>query len=211
MTELFSIRKLRRDELNPQATPAAAPRNPFKLRLGKVPEASSAPAPIAPPAVRFYERPSNSYVQMPGGTWHRLDAQDESHFGTGYDRATHEAKIGIYVLRKSADRIKIGCDLARVDVNLKPAVLEKLEEQWKSGDAALFSKSALRNVSRKIHFSRSFVTIICLPERLNFWRSELESILSNPFSFDPIPPYRQALTSTEITSRSVDYGATPVK
>jgi hypothetical protein len=188
-TPLFGYRKLRRSELK---NPGDGIRPVRKLELRKLREPSLTPAAIPPPAVRFYERPSNSYVQLPGGSWHRLDAQDESHFGTGYDRSTHEPKIGIYILRKSADRIKIGCDLARVDVNLKPTVLEKLEEQWRSGDAALFSKSALRNVSRKVHFSRSFVTIICVPERLSFWRSELESILSDPFSFDPIPPYRQA-------------------
>jgi hypothetical protein len=80
----------------------------------------------------------------------------------------------------------VGCDLWRLSANLTPAVVTRLGNLWRTEDAPLFSKTGLRTLDRKVHFSLSFVTVVTLPERVAFWTDELVSVLSNPDSFEPL-------------------------
>jgi hypothetical protein len=142
---------------------------------------------LIPPTVRIFSGRSESFVQSgPGSQWIRLTAEDESKRATGHNRETKAPSIGVYVLPPKNGRVKVGFDLWRLSANLAPAVLARLENRWRSEDAPLFSKTALRSLDRKVHFSKSFATIITLPERVAFWTDELVSVLSNPDSFEPL-------------------------
>jgi hypothetical protein len=139
------------------------------------------------PFVRVFNKRSESFVQAgPGSAWHRLTAEDEAKRATGHNRETKEPSIGVYVLPPKNGRVKVGFDLWRLSANLKPAILKQLENLWRSEDAPLFSKTALRALDRKVHFSASFVTVVTLPERVAFWTDEFVSVLSNPDSFEPL-------------------------
>jgi hypothetical protein len=141
----------------------------------------------APPTVRVFNRRPESFIQSgPGSAWHRLTNEDEARRATGHNRETKVPSVGVYVIRTNGGRVKVGFDLWRLSANLTPAVLARLENRWRSDDAPLFSKAALRSLDRKVHFSKSFVTIITLPERVAFWTDELVSVLSNPDSFEPL-------------------------
>jgi len=121
------------------------------------------------PNVRVFNKRSESFVQSgPGSTWHRLTAEDEAKRATGCHRETKAPSIGVYVIRTNGGRVKVGCDLWRLSANLTSSVLSRLENRWRSDDAPLFSKTALRALDRKVHFSASFVTVVTLPERVAF-------------------------------------------
>ena len=139
------------------------------------------------PTVRVFSGRSESFVQSgPGSAWHRLTAEDDAKRATGHNRDTKAPSIGVYVLPPKNGRVKVGCDLWRLSANLTPAVLARLGNLWRTEDAPLFSKTALRALDRKVHFSASFVTVVTLPERVAFWTDELVSVLSNPDSFAPL-------------------------
>ena len=142
---------------------------------------------LIPPTVRVFSGRSESFIQTdPGSTWHRLTAEDEAKRATGHDRDTREPSVGVYVIRTSSGRVKVGFDLWRLSANLTPAAVTRLENLWRSEDAPLFSKTALRTLDRKVHFSKSFVTVVTLPERVAFWTDELVNVLSNPGSYEHI-------------------------
>ncbi len=147
----------------------------------------SATAFLIPPTVYVFNRRSESFIQSgPGSTWHRLTAEDEAKRATGHNRETKEPSIGVFVFPPRNGRVKVGFDLWRLSANLRLDVLARLENRWRSDDAPLFSKAALRALDRKVHFSSSFVTIVTLPERVAFWTDEFVSVLSNPGSFEPL-------------------------
>ena len=140
-----------------------------------------------PPNVRVFSGRSESFVQSgPGSQWIRLTAEDEAKRATGYNRETKVPSVGVYVLPPKNGRVKVGFDLWRLSANLTPTVLERLENRWRSEDARLFSKTALRALGCKVHFSKSFVTVMTLPERVAFWTDEFASVLSNPDSFEAL-------------------------
>jgi hypothetical protein len=139
------------------------------------------------PTVRVFSGRSESFIQSgPGSAWIRLTAEDEAKRATGHDRETKAPSVGVYVIRTSSGRVKVGCDLWRLSANLTPAVVTRLGNLWRTEDAPLFSKTGLRTLDRKVHFSLSFVTVVTLPERVAFWTDELVSVLSNPDSFAPL-------------------------
>jgi hypothetical protein len=138
------------------------------------------------PTVRVFNKRSESFIQSgPGSPWHRLTVEDEARLATGFNRETKEPSVGIYVAPQNG-RLTIGFDLWRLGVNLAPTVLNRLQSLWHSEDAPLFSKTALRALDRKVHFSASFVTVVTLPERVAFWTDELVSVLSSPDSFESL-------------------------
>jgi hypothetical protein len=141
-------------------------------------------AEIVAPHVHFFSGKSESFVQD-GSEWHRLDLEGEARLHTGLDRETKEPHVGVYISSKNG-RVKMGFDLWRLDVNLTPAVLARLKERWQAKAATLFSKTALRTIGRKVHISKSFVTIVTTPEHLDGWRRELEAVLSNADSYGQI-------------------------
>jgi hypothetical protein len=139
------------------------------------------------PTVRVFSGRSESFVQSgPGSPWIRLTTEDEAKRATGHNRDTKAPSVGVYVIRTSSGRVKVGFDLWRLSANLTEAVVTRLASLWRTEDAPLFSKTALRSLDRKVHFSPSFVTIVTLPERVAFWTDELVSVLENPDSFAPL-------------------------
>ena len=141
--------------------------------------------PVAPPLVRFFSGRSQSFVQF-GGVWRRMTPEDEARSHTGYDRETHEPNIGIYVIRRPNGLLRIGFDLWKLDMNLRPATIESLERRWREHSAS-FSKSLKRSTARRAHFSKSFACFEIAPECVEKWNQELEIVLSSPDSFEPIP------------------------
>jgi hypothetical protein len=140
-----------------------------------------------PPIVRVFSGKSESFVQSgPGSTWHRLTVEDEAKRATGHNRDTKAPSIGVYILPPKTGRVKVGFDLWRLSANLTRPVLTRLENRWRFDDAPLFSKTALRTLDRRVHFSASFVTVVTLPERVAWWTDEFVSVLSNPDSFEPL-------------------------
>jgi hypothetical protein len=139
------------------------------------------------PTVRVFNRRPESFIQSgPGSAWIRLTAEDEAKRATGHNRDTKAPSIGVYVIRTSSGRVKVGFDLWRLSANLTEAVVTRLGNLWRTEDAPLFSKTALRTLDRKVHFSASFVTVVTLPERVAFWTDELVNVLLNPDSFEPL-------------------------
>jgi hypothetical protein len=136
------------------------------------------------PTVRIFNRRSESFIQSgPGSTWHRLTAEDEAKRATGCNRETRAPSVGVYVIPTSSGRVRVGFDLWRLSANLTQSAVTRLGNLWRTEDASLFSKTALRALDRKVHFSASFVTIVTLPERVAFWTDELVSVLSDPESY----------------------------
>jgi hypothetical protein len=139
------------------------------------------------PTVRVFSGRSESFIQSgPGSRWIRLTAEDDAKRATGHNRETKAPSVGVYVIRTSSGRVKVGFDLWRLSANLTQAVVTRLGNLWRTEDAPLFSKTVLRTLDRKVHFSKSFVTVVTLPERVAFWTDELVSVLENPDSFAPL-------------------------
>jgi hypothetical protein len=65
-------------------------------------------------------------------------------------------------------------------------VLERLESRWREREAVNLSKSMVRRVGRRVHISKSFARLEVSVHRLEEWRLELESILSDPGSYESI-------------------------
>ena len=80
------------------------------------------------PAVRVFNKRSESFVQSgPGSAWHRLTAEDEAKRAiVCHNRDTREPSVGIYVIRTSSGRVKVGFDLWRLSANLTEAVVTRL-------------------------------------------------------------------------------------
>ena len=140
--------------------------------------------PVAPPLVRFFAGRSQSSVQF-GGSWRRMTPEDEARSHTGYHRETRESSIGVSLTRRPNGLVRVAFDLARLDLNLRPATIEHLRSHWHE-EAAKFSKSLQRSTARRAHFSKSFASFEIAPERVEEWKLELDSVLSNPVSFEPI-------------------------
>lgn len=136
------------------------------------------------PNVRFFSGKQDSFIEF-NSQWRRLTAEDAARMHTGYDRTTREPSIGIYIVRRTNGLMRVGFDLWRINANLRPLVVERVENRWRQ-EAASLSKSLLRSVSRRAHFSKSFAMFEVAPERLEAWQLELESILSNPESYESI-------------------------
>jgi hypothetical protein len=151
---------------------------------------STVPLPISisetflPPNVRFFSGRSESYFQF-GSEWRRATSEDEAHAFTGFDRVTREPSVGIYISKRPNGLLRIGFDLWRLNANLRPAIIERLQNRWRQESAAL-SKSLLRSAQRRSHFSKSFMRFEISPDQLEGWKVELESILSDPASFEPL-------------------------
>lgn len=136
------------------------------------------------PSVRFFAGRSQSFVQC-GTEWHRLTSEDEARLATGFARESREPNVGVYVARRPNGLVRLGFDLARLDLKLTPAAIERLEGRWR-GEASNFSKPLYRATLRRTHFSRSFTQFEVAPERVEGWKLELESVLSDPNTYESI-------------------------
>jgi hypothetical protein len=145
---------------------------------------STRPATLLPPNIRFFSGRSESFIQV-GSEWRPTSPEDEAHFRTGYDRETHEPNVGIYIVRQPNKLLQIGFDILRLNVSMRPAVIERLGRRWWHQSASL-SKSLLRSVGHRVHFSKSFAQFEVSPDRLAEWKLELEFVLSDGASYESI-------------------------
>jgi len=136
------------------------------------------------PVVRFFAGRSESFAQSESG-WRRLTSEDEAKMFSGHDRETHEPSIGVYVVRRSNALLCVGFDLWKINLNLSPAAIARIEKRWRQ-EATGLSKSLLRSAQRRSHFSKSFARFEISPERIEGWKAELESVLSDPASFETL-------------------------
>jgi hypothetical protein len=104
---------------------------------------------------------------------------------SGHERETHEPCIGVYVVRRPNSLLCVGFDLWKINLNLCPAAIARIETRWRR-EAARLSNSLLRSAQRRSHFSKSFAKFEVAPERLEEWKSELTAVLSNPDSYQRI-------------------------
>jgi hypothetical protein len=146
---------------------------------------TQASATLLPPHIRFFSGRSESFIQD-GDRWRRMNVEEEAHSRTGYDRDTHESNIGVYIVPRGNGMLRIGFDLSKIDANLRPSVVERLERRWQQREAVNLSKSLLRTVARRVHISKSFARFEISIHRLEEWKAELTAILSNPESYESI-------------------------
>jgi hypothetical protein len=137
-----------------------------------------------PPIVKFFSGRSELFARD-DHRWCRLTPEDEAHDFTGFNRETNEVNVGIYATRRPNGLVRVGFDVWRIGANLRPLAIERLENRWRQ-EATSLSKSLFRSASRRSHFSKSFARFEIAPERLEAWRCELESILSNPDAYESI-------------------------
>lgn len=152
--------------------------------MSTVPLPISISATFLPPNIRFFSGRSESYFQF-GSDWRRATPEDEAKGFSGYDRITDEPTVGIYIVRRPNGLLRIGWDLWKLNVNLRPAAVERIERRWRR-EAQGLSKSMLRSASRRSHFSKSFARFEISPEYLEGWKVELESVLGDPVSFEAL-------------------------
>ena len=139
-------------------------------------------AAVVAPCVRFFSGRSESFVED-GARWRRATREEDARDHTGYDHETHEPSVGIYIERRPNGLFRIGFDIWKLNLNLVPAVIERIESRWKQ-ESASFSKPMLRSVGWRAHFSKSFMRFEVSPERVDAWKLELESILSDATSYE---------------------------
>jgi hypothetical protein len=143
------------------------------------------PTALLPPNVRFFSGRSESFVED-DDRWRRMNVEEEAHSRTGYDRETREPNIGVYMVRRGNGLFCIGFDLWKIDLNLRPSAVEHLERRWQQREAVNLSKSILRRVGRRVHISKSFARFEISIHRLEEWKLELKSVLSDPDSYESI-------------------------
>jgi hypothetical protein len=143
------------------------------------------PAMNTPPIIQFFSGRSECFVQD-GERWRRLTAEDDAHGFTGFNRETNEASVGVYATKRPNGLFRIGFDIFKLNVNLRSSVIERLKNRWQRQEAQNLSASMLRCVGRRTHFSKTFAQFEISIHRLAEWRLELESILSDPGSYESI-------------------------
>jgi hypothetical protein len=133
-----------------------------------------------PPHVAFFSRRSENFIGA-GAEWRRATPEDDAHFRTGRDREG-ERHLGVYMVPRKNGMVRVGFDLLRLNLNLRPEIIERLWARWRAEGDSL-SKSLLKSAERRSHFSKSFAAFEVSIHRLEQWKRELESILSNPDSY----------------------------
>lgn len=140
--------------------------------------------PVPFPCVRFFAGRSESFIQC-GEQWRRMTPEDEARSRTGYDRETHEPNLGVFIIKRPNGLLRFGFDLGKLDANLSPAAVAHIECRWRA-EASNFSKPLLRSSLRRAHFAKSFAEFEVAPERVEEWKRVLETVLSDPNSYEPI-------------------------
>ena len=138
---------------------------------------------VLPPHLAFFSRPSQ-WLRRVGSQWRRATPECDAHSHTGRDQ-DGERHLGIYVVPRRNGLVRIAFDLWRLGLNLRPEIIERLWARWRA-DGESLSKSLLKSAERRSHFSKSFAAFEVSIHRLEQWKSELDSILSNPASYVPI-------------------------
>jgi hypothetical protein len=147
---------------------------------------SSPQAPsIVAPVVRFYSGRQETFLSDGPSRWRRATPEDMARLHTGYDRESREPHLGVYVVPVSNGLVRIGFDMFRLNLQIRESVTDRLQTRWRE-EAASLPKTLLRRLYRRTHFSRSFAKFEVQPENVERWKEELECVLSNPESYEPI-------------------------
>jgi hypothetical protein len=133
-----------------------------------------------PPHIEFFSGRSERFFQV-SSQWRRATPEDDAHFRTGRDREG-ERHLGVYLVPRKNGLVRVGFDLWRLNISLRREVIERLWARWHA-DGDSLSKSLLKSAERRSHFSKSFAAFEVSVHRLEQWKSELESTLSNPDSY----------------------------
>jgi hypothetical protein len=136
------------------------------------------------PSVEFFSGRQESFVGDPG-SWHRVTAREAAQMHTGGSHATGDRHLGVFVIPISNGLIRVGLDLWRLDMNLRPPTVERLERRLRSLSAKL-TKSQLRYFDRHTHISRTVVDVVVMAEEVDAWKDELSGVLTDPGSFEAL-------------------------
>jgi hypothetical protein len=131
--------------------------------------------------VKFFAGPSESFI-LDGSRGRRVTPREEAHFHTGYNRASGDVHIGAFVEPRKNGLVRVGFDVIRLDLDLRPQVIERIRDRW-TAESARFSKPLLKSASCRAHFSKTFAEFEISPTQLESWKEELTSILSESGSF----------------------------
>lgn len=105
-------------------------------------------------------------------------------YATGRSRESGEMTVCVGLRKRHNGLIEVSFDLWRLDSDLSPETINRLEQQWLSLCASL-----PRSVQRKIgyaSFGRCFSTFHIPIEQAEDWRSFLGAVLSDASSYTPI-------------------------
>jgi hypothetical protein len=147
---------------------------------------SSLPAPsIVAPVVRFYSGRQETFLSDGPSQWRRMTPEDMAKAHTGYDHESREPHLGVFIVPVGNGFRRIGFDVIRLDLRLRESTMARLEQRWREQSASL-PKTQLRHLLRRAHFSRSFARFEVQPDSVERWKDELECVLTNPETYEPI-------------------------
>jgi hypothetical protein len=138
------------------------------------------------PQVHFVQGRSDFFRQDPSHrySWRRLQPRGEARQRTGFSHETGELHVGIFLEPRPNDRVILGLDIFRTGLTIKPTITEQLRHLWYEEVAAWPRKSSA--LLRKAHFAVSFVEVPTTRDRVEYWRGELERVLGDPESYEPV-------------------------
>jgi hypothetical protein len=142
-------------------------------------------ATLVAPTVKFYAGRQETFLSDGPSQWRRMTPEDGARLHTGYDRETREPHLGVYIVPVGNGLRRIGFDVLKLNLNIRESTMTRLEQRWREQSASL-PKTQLRHLLRRAHFARSFAQFEVQPESVEEWEEELESILSNPETYESI-------------------------
>ena len=140
---------------------------------------------LAPPTVKFYSGRQESFIGDGPGRWRRMTPEDMAKAHTGYDHESREPHLGVFIIPVGNGFRRIGFDVIRLNLNIRESTMERLEQRWREQSASL-PKTRLRHLLRRAHFARSFARFEVQPENVERWKDELECVVTNPETYEPI-------------------------
>jgi hypothetical protein len=146
----------------------------------------SASVSLVAPTLTFHSGRQEYFVGDGPGCMRRMTPEDMARAHTGYDRESHEPHLGIYVVPVGNGLTRFGFDVFKLNLQLREATIERLQRRWREEAAATLPKTLLRRVLRRTHLARSFVKFEVQPAAVEQWKGELESILSDPESYEQL-------------------------
>jgi hypothetical protein len=146
---------------------------------------SASAASLVAPRVKFYSGRQDTFLSDGPSRWRRMTPEDSAKAHTGYDIATREPHLGVFIVPVGNGFRRIGFDVIRLDLNIRDSTRARLEQRWREQSASL-PKTQLRHLLRRAHFARSFARFEVQPESVEEWKHELECVLTNSESFEPL-------------------------
>jgi hypothetical protein len=147
---------------------------------------SSLAAPsIVAPVVCFYSGRQETFLSDGPSQWRRMTPEDSAKAHTGFDITTREPHLGVFIVPVGNGLRRIGFDVINLDLNIRDSTMARLEARWRE-EAASLPKTQLRHLLRRAHFARSFARFELQPDSVERWKDELECVLTNPESYEPL-------------------------